>query len=97
MRRGTFLSGVVTLDRHRTLKSGQQLLHPRRRQPLRICPKMEVLPSEEPVTIKYADVGLRAITGVNAAVHIVATFAAHSRQKTLEGFISTRGDACEIV
>jgi len=42
---------------------------------------MEVFASEEPETIKYADVGLRAVTGTNAAVHIVATFAAHSGQK----------------
>ena len=42
---------------------------------------MEVFALEEPETIQYADVGLRAITGVNAAVHIVATFAAHSKQK----------------
>jgi hypothetical protein len=32
-----------------------------------------------------------------ALVNIVATFAAHSRQKTPEAFISTRGDACKIV
>jgi hypothetical protein len=42
---------------------------------------MEVFASEEPETIKYADVGLRAVTGVNADVHIVDSFAAHSGQK----------------